>query len=88
MKTLSPDTSVKAEKIQIELIRRASISKRLQAVNSLVKTTWKLSWLGIIERYPNETHDFLVGHFVHLLYGDESLAQKVKLHWARMYQAR
>jgi len=84
LKTLSPDTSVKAEKIQIELIRRASVSKRLQAVNSLVKTTWKLSWLGILERYPNETSDFYEEHFLYFLYGDESLAQKVKHHLAKM----
>lgn len=88
MKTLSPDTSVEAEKIQIKLIRKASVSKRLQTVNSLVKTTRKLSWLGILERYPNESYEFHLEHFVSLLYNDKSLAQKVKSHLIRMNQVR
>lgn len=39
MRTLSSDTSVKAEQVHIELIRKASIYRRLEMVNSLIKTT-------------------------------------------------
>jgi len=77
MKTLSSDTSLKAEQMQIKLIRESSISKRLLAVNSLVQTTRWLSWQAISERYPGQTEKFLVERFVSLLYGDESLARRV-----------
>ncbi len=77
MKTLSPDTSLKAEQIQINLIRESSISKRLRAVNSLVQRTRWLSWRAISERYPDQADQFLVERYVTLLYGDESLARRV-----------
>jgi methionine aminopeptidase len=77
MKTLSSDTSLKAEKMQIKLIRESSISKRLRTVNSLVKTTRWLSWRAISERYPGQTDQFLVERYVSLLYDDESLARRV-----------
>lgn len=86
MKTLSPDTNAAAEKIQIELIRKSSVSRRLQTVNSLVKTTRRLSWLGILERYPNETYEFYIEYFVSLLYNDAALARKVRSHLIRMNQ--
>lgn len=75
MKTLSPDTSVKAEQIHIELIRKAPVYRRLEMVNSLVKTTRRLSWNGICERYPNDTLKNRVKRFVSLLYKDDSLAE-------------
>lgn len=77
MKTLSSDTSLKAEQMQIKLIRESSISKRLRAVNSLVKTTRFLSWRAILERYPDQTDRFLVERYLSLLYDDESLARRV-----------
>jgi len=80
MKTLSPDTSTKAEQFQIELIRKAPIFKRLQIMDSLIKTTRQLSWQGILERYPNQTYEFYIERFVSLLYNDESLARKIKNH--------
>jgi len=77
MKTSASDTARKAEKIQIDLLRKASISKRLQMVNSLVQTTRWLSWQAICERYPNETERFRLERFLSLLYNDESLAHEV-----------
>lgn len=77
MKTLSSDTSLKAEQMQIKLIRESSISKRLRAVNSLVQATRWLSWRAISERYPGQTDQFLVERYVFLLYDDESLARRV-----------
>jgi hypothetical protein len=78
MKTLSSDTHPEAERFHIELIRKANISQRLQMVASLVKTTRQLSWQGICERYPNEREDARIQRFIHLLYGNESLAKQVK----------
>jgi len=80
MKTLSPDTSLKAEQFQIDLIRKAPIFRRLQLVDSLIKTTRHLSWQGILERYPNETYGFYVERYISFLYNDDSLARKVKNH--------
>jgi hypothetical protein len=77
MKEPASDTDRQAERIQIDLLREASISKRLQMVNSLVRTTRWLSWQAICERYPNETERFRLERFLALLYNDESLAQKV-----------
>jgi methionine aminopeptidase len=77
MKTLWSDTSLKAEQMQINLIRKSSISKRLRAVNSLVQTTRWLSWRAISERHADQTEQFQVERFISLLYGDESLARRV-----------
>lgn len=77
MKTLSFDTHPKVEQFHIELIRKASISKRLHMVNSLIKTTRRLSWRGICERYANETQEARIKRFILLLYGEEILAQRV-----------
>ncbi|MGQ3683961.1 MAG: hypothetical protein ACUBOA_02920 [Candidatus Loosdrechtia sp.] len=55
MSKLSNDIHPEAERIHIELIRKASVNQRLQMVTSLVKTMRLLSWQGICERYPNET---------------------------------
>lgn len=65
------------ERIQIDLLREAPVSKRLHLVNSLIQTTRWLSWNAICERYPNETERFRLERFLVLLYDDESLAQKV-----------
>ena len=77
MKGSTSDTVLKAEKIQIDLLREASISKRLQLVNSLVKTARWLSWQAICERYAGETERFRLERFLVLLYNDESLARNV-----------
>lgn len=77
MKTLSHDTHQKAELIHIELIRKAPLFKRIEMVNSLSRTTRYLSWRAICERYSDETEEGRIKRFVSLLYGDESLAQRV-----------
>lgn len=77
MRTLSSDTSVKAEQVHIELIRKSSVYRRLEMVNSLVKTTRQLSWNGICERYANDTLASRIKRFFSLLYKDESLAATI-----------
>ena len=77
MKESVSDTDRQAEKIQIDLLREASVPKRLKLVNSLVQTTRLLSWQAVCERYPGETERFRLERFLVLLYSDESLAQKV-----------
>lgn len=77
MKTLSSDTDPETERLHIELIRNASIFRRVQLVNSLIKTTRHLSWQGICRRYPDETKEANIQRFISLLYGDDSLARRV-----------
>jgi hypothetical protein len=77
MKTLSPDTHHRAELFHIELIRKAPLCKRIEMVNSLIRTTRHLSWQAICERYSDETQEKCMQRFIALLYGDESLAQRV-----------
>lgn len=78
MKTLSSDTHTKAEQFHIELIRNAPIFRRLQMVASLVKTTRRLSWQGICERYPDETMETRTQRFISLLYKDASLSKRIR----------
>jgi len=77
MNTLSSDTHPEIERLHIELIRKAPISKRLQMVTSLVKTTRQLSWQGICERYPHDTEEARIERFLTLLYKDNILARNV-----------
>lgn len=78
MKPLSRDTSPQAEAVQLDLIRKAPVYKRLQVIASLVKTTRWLSWEAIRNRYPNERLESRAERFVTLLYDSPSLARKVK----------
>jgi hypothetical protein len=77
MKTLSVDTQKESERILIELIRKAPLSRRLQMVTSLVQTTRRLSWGGMCERFPNESPEDRLRRFIFLLYGDWILADRV-----------
>ena len=77
MKTLSSDTHHRAELFHVELIRKAPLFKRIELVNSLIRTTRYLSWQAICERYTDETEEGRIKRFVSILYGDESLAQHV-----------
>ncbi|WIG61436.1 MAG: hypothetical protein OJF49_004184 [Ktedonobacterales bacterium] len=52
MKTQSPDTTPEAERVQIELLRRASPARRLELAMSLSQWVLQLSWQGIRELHP------------------------------------
>lgn len=71
------DTHPEIERLHIELIRKAPISRRLLMVASLIKTTRQLSWQGICERYPHDTEEARIERFFTLLYKDNVLARKV-----------
>ena len=77
MNIQSSDTHPEIERLHIELIRKTSVSRRLQMVTSLVKTTRQLSWQGICERYPHDTEEARIERFFTLLYNDNALARKV-----------
>ena len=82
VKTLFSDTHPAAERLLIELLRKASFSQRLRMVASLVATTHHLSWMGLCERYPNETVDASMERLVYYLYGDRALAHRDLSHLA------
>ncbi|MEK7291646.1 MAG: hypothetical protein AAB013_06990 [Planctomycetota bacterium] len=77
MNIQSSDTHPEIERLHIELIRKAPISRRLLMVASLIKTTRQLSWQGICERYPHDTEEARIERFFTLLYKDNILARKV-----------
>ena len=87
MNIQSSDTHPEIERLHIELIRKTPISRRLQMVASLVKTTRQLSWQGICERYPHDTEEARIERFLTLLYKDNILARKVASFLAQRREA-
>ena len=78
----SPDTTPEAEKVQIELIRASSISRRISRVRSLSQTVMFLSLRAIQRANPsmNEREVNLV--FVEYHYGKD-IAQRLALYLER-----
>ena len=79
MTSQSPDTSPQAEKVQIELIRRASVSKRISRVRSLSQTTMYLSQRAVRRTNPSLSEREVGLAFVANHYGEE-LAQRLRLY--------
>jgi len=78
MKTISRDTDASAEKVLIQRLRQTPVYRRLEIVNSLVKTTRRLSWLAIRERYAEETLPALTRRFLSLLYPDLARSEELE----------
>ena len=75
----SPDTCSQAEKVQIELIRKSSISKRVSRVRSLSLTTFYLSRRAIQRANPFLSEREVDLAFVANQYG-EKLAECLRLY--------
>ncbi len=75
----SPDTSSQAEKVQIELIRKSSVSRRISKVRSLSQTTMYLSRRAIQRANPSLTERQVDLAFVANHYGEE-LAERLRLY--------
>ena len=71
MKTQSIDTHPKAEEVQIQLIRQASIGQRISRMNSLTSSLMKLSKRAIRRANPGASQDELDVLFVKYHYGEE-----------------
>ncbi len=78
----SPDTSSQAEKVQIELIRKSSVSRRISKVRSLSQTTMYLSRRAIQRTNPFLSERELDLAFVANHYG-ENLAECLRLYLER-----
>ena len=75
----SPDTSSQAEKVQIELIRESSVSRRVSKVRSLSQTTMYLSRRAIQRTNPSLSKREVDLAFVANHYG-ENLAEHLRLY--------
>ena len=79
MITQSPDTAFQAERVQIELIRKSSVSKRVSKIRSLSQTTMYLSHRAIQRTNPFLSERELDLAFVANHYG-EKLAERLRLY--------
>ena len=75
----SPDTDPQAEKVQIELIRESSVSKRVSKVRSLSQTAMYLSRRAIQRTDPFLSEREVDLAFVANHYG-EKLAERLRLY--------
>ncbi|MBN2593214.1 MAG: hypothetical protein JXA81_06885 [Sedimentisphaerales bacterium] len=75
----SPDTTPEAEKVQIDLIRRSSISRRISIVRCLSQTVTYLSRRSIQRSRPYLSKRELDIAFVSNHYGQE-LAERLRLY--------
>jgi len=75
----SPDTAAQAEKVQIELIRKSSVSKRVSRVRSLSQTTVYLSRRAIQRANPSLSKQEVDLAFVANHYG-ANLAERLRLY--------
>ena len=73
----SPDTSGQAERVQIELIRESSVSRRISKVRSLSQTTIYLARRAIQRTNPSLSKREIDMTFVANHYGDE-LAKRLR----------
>jgi hypothetical protein len=76
MRTQSSDTSLEAERVMIELLRRAPAWRRLQLADRMSATVRQLSMAGLRTRYPKASEAELRRRFADLHLGPE-LAAKV-----------
>ena len=82
MITQSPDTRPQAEKVQIELIRQSSVSRRVSTVRSLSQTTMYLSRRAIQRANPLLSEREVDLAFVANHYG-QKLADRLALYMER-----
>lgn len=75
----SPDTAPQAEKVQIELIRESSVSRRVSIVRSLSQTIMYLSRRAIQRTNPFMSEREVDLAFVANHYG-ENLAERLRLY--------
>jgi len=75
----SPDTAPQAEKVQIELIRKASVSRRISKVRSLSQTVMYLSRRAIKRANPFLSEREVDLAFVANHYGQD-LAERFRLY--------
>ena len=73
---LYPDTNAKAERVQLELLRRAPAWRKIQMVAQLNETIRTLALSGLRQRHPDASPQELRRLLANLILG-ESLAEKI-----------
>ncbi len=76
MTSLYSDTDPKAERVQIELLRRVPAWRKIQMVSQLNETVRTLALSGLRQRHPDASPQALRRLLADLMLG-ESLAEKV-----------
>ncbi len=71
MRTQSEDTSPEMERVQIELLRKASPAKIFGLVRSMSQTLMQASRENIRKLHPDASKEELTLIFVELYYGEE-----------------
>jgi hypothetical protein len=77
MKTQSSDTHPDAERVQIELLRRATVGQRAEIAIALSQTVIELSRRAIRRAHPDASEQEVGLMFVALHYGQD-LADRVR----------
>ena len=75
MTTLYTDTRPEAERVQIELLRRAPAWRKLQMVDQLNQAARMLALSGLRQRYPHATPAELRRRLADLMLGTELAAR-------------
>ncbi len=71
MSSQPDDTHPDAKKVQLDLLRRASVSERLRLTLSLSQTVTDLAKRALRRRYPHEGEQEILLRFVSVHYGAE-----------------
>ena len=77
MRTQSRDTHPDAERVQIDLLRRATVATRIARVRSLTATTIAMSRRAVRRRHP-ELDERELDIAVVALHSGEELAQRLR----------
>ena len=80
MRPQPSDTHPKAERVQLDLLRRASVARRLALTRSISATAIQLSRRAIARANPDLSPRELDLLFVEYHYGAD-LAQRLRAHW-------
>ncbi len=75
MSVLFPDTSPEAEKVLIDLLRKAPAWRKLEMVGQLNETVRTLALCGLRQRFPDATPEELKRRLADLLLGEELAAR-------------
>lgn len=75
VKTLAEDTSPKTEKVLIELLRKASPTRKFEMIESANRTARALALAGLRERYPQDSPERLWRRLADLWLGPELAAK-------------
>lgn len=75
MRTLARDTSAEAEEVLLDLLRRASPSRKFQMMLQANQTARLLAMAGLRERHPGESESQLRRRLADLWLGSELAAK-------------